>query len=106
MLHEEKPWHLPATTVTLSCNYNLADKIVATAEVFFRGNTFAPDADVPGHIIELDSWVDVNFGAEYRYSKVLSIFVKLNNLGFSRYYIWNNYPTERLNVLGGLTYAF
>jgi hypothetical protein len=106
MLHEEKPWHLPATTVTVSGNYNLAEKIFVTADVFFRGNTFAPDPETAGGIIKLDSWADVNFGAEYRYSKVLSVFVKLNNLGFSRYYIWNGYPTERLNVLGGLTYAF
>jgi hypothetical protein len=106
MLHEEKPWHLPATTVTVSGNYNLAEKIFATADVFFHGSTFALDPETPGGIIELDSWADVNFGAEYRYSKVLSVFVKLNNLGFTRYYLWNGYPTERLNVLGGLTYAF
>lgn len=105
MFSQEKPWHLPATTVTVSGNYNLAGKIFANADLFFRGNTFAPDPETGG-TIELDSWVDVNFGAEYRYSKVLSVFVKLNNLGFSRYYMWNGYPTERLNVLGGLTYAF
>src|SRR5258706_593615 len=106
MLHEAKPWHLPATTVTVSGNYNLGGKIFVTTDIFFRGNTFAPDPEIPGGIIKLDSWTDVNFGAEYRYSKVLSVFVKLNNLGFSRYYLWNSYPTERLNVLGGLTYAF
>ena len=105
MLHEEKPWHLPATTVTVSGNYNFGGKIFATADVFFRSNAFAPNPDT-GNIIELDSWTDVNFGAEYRYSKVLSVFVKLNNLAFARYYLWNSYPSERLNVLCGLTYAF
>jgi len=106
MLHEAKPWHMPATTVSLSGSYNLAGKILVSADLFFRGNTYAPDQEDVGKIISLKSWADLNLGAEYRYSKILSVFVKLNNLGFSRYYIWNNYPSERLNVLGGISYAF
>ena len=105
MLHEEKPWHLPATNVSLSGSYNLADKILVNADLFFRGNTYARTEDdlTP---VKLDSWVDVNLGAEYRYSKILSVFLKLNNLGFSRYYIWNEYPSERFNILAGISYAF
>ena len=105
MFHEEKPWHLPATTVTVSGSYNLGGKIFTTADIFFRGNAYALDP-VSGDAVKLDSWTDINLGAEYRYSKVLSVFVKLNNLAFTRYYLWNGYPSERLNVLGGLTYAF
>jgi hypothetical protein len=105
MFSEEKPWHLPATKVSLSGSYNLADKILVNADLFFNGSTYSRTVDdlTP---IKLGSWVDVNLGAEYRYSKILSVFVKLNNLGFSRYYIWNGYPTERLNALGGISYAF
>jgi hypothetical protein len=105
MVSQEKPWHRPATTVTASGNYNLGGKIFATADIFFHGNTFAKDPET-GSAIKLDSWTDINLGAEYRYSKVLSFYVKLNNLGFTRYYPWNGYPSERMNVLGGLTYAF
>jgi hypothetical protein len=105
MFSEEKPWHLPATKVSLSGSYNLASKILVNADLFFNGNTYARTSDdlTP---IKLDTWVDVNLGAEYRYSKILSVFVKLNNLGFSRYYIWNGYPTERFNGLAGISYAF
>lgn len=105
MFSEEKPWHLPATKVSLSGSYNLAGKILMNADLFFNGNTYARTSNdlTP---IKLNSWVDVNLGAEYRYSKILSVFVKLNNLGFSRYYIWNGYPTERFNGLAGISYAF
>jgi outer membrane receptor protein involved in Fe transport len=105
MLHEDKPWNLPATTVSLSGSYNLADKILVTTDLFFRGNTYAKNPD-SGEIISIDTWADVNLGAEYRYSKILSVFLKLNNLGFSRYYVWSNYPSERFNVLAGISYAF
>ena len=105
MSHEEKPWHLPATNVSLGGTYNLADKILVNADLFFRGNTYAR-TDVDLTPVKLDSWVDINLGAEYRYSKILSVFVKLNNLGFTRYYLYNNYPSERFNMLAGISYAF
>ena len=105
MLHQEQPWHLPATTVTVSGTYSLGGKIFATTDIFFRGKTYALDPET-NLAVKLNSWTDINLGAEYRYSKVLSVFAKMNNLAFSRYYLWNGYPSERLNVVGGLTYAF
>jgi len=50
--------------------------------------------------------VDVNLGLEYRYTKFLSAFLNLNNLAAQRYQRWYAYPTQKFNLLGGLTYTF
>ncbi|MFN6038885.1 MAG: hypothetical protein ACK452_10500, partial [Bacteroidota bacterium] len=47
---------------------------------------------------------DINIGAEYRYSKFLSAFINLNNLGNFRYYRWENYPTQRFNFMVGFSF--
>jgi hypothetical protein len=56
--------------------------------------------------IELKGTVDVNAGLEYRYTKRLSLFLQLNNIAALEYNKWNKYPTQRFNLLGGLTYVF
>ena len=47
-----------------------------------------------------------NLGIEYRVTKIFSAFVNLNNFGTTQYYNWYNYPSQRFNLLAGLTYAF
>lgn len=103
----EKAWHRPNTEVSLNANYNLMDKLILKAAVYGRGNFYVRKEVAGGYTAEsIKGFADFNLGVEYRYSKILSLYVNLNNLGFSRYYYWYRYPTERLNVLGGLTYAF
>ena len=48
--------------------------------------------------------VDANLGAEYRYSKMLSFFVNINNIANTRYYRWEKYPNQRFNLMAGLTF--
>jgi hypothetical protein len=50
--------------------------------------------------------IDFNLGFEYRYSKILSGFVNINNLTAGRYQNWYNYPNQRFNLMAGITYAF
>jgi len=104
---QQKAWHKPANETKLWAKYNLQDKIIVNAAVFFRGIQYAPLFS--NNLItaqKIDGYADINLGAEYRYSKVLSFYANLNNLGFAKYYQWYNYPSERFNLLGGLTYAF
>ncbi|MCD4695055.1 MAG: hypothetical protein K8S16_02345 [Bacteroidales bacterium] len=55
---------------------------------------------------ELAAMIDLNLGFEYRYSKVLSGFLNLNNILGQRYEHWYNYPTYRFNFLLGISYSF
>ena len=54
---------------------------------------------------QINGLVDVNLEAEYRYSKMLSFFVKANNIANQRYYRWERYPTQRFNFTIGLTFV-
>jgi hypothetical protein len=53
----------------------------------------------------IPSVLDFNFGAEYRYTKILSFWLHLNNFTASKYYIWNQYPAQRFNMMVGMSYS-
>jgi len=55
---------------------------------------------------ELKGIFDANIGLEYRYTKKLGFFLNFNNIANYRYYRYNNYPTQRLGFMGGLSYSF
>jgi hypothetical protein len=103
----EKAWHKPNTEVVLSGEYNIWDKILIQASLYVAGKYNIRIQQGGGYTSnQVNGYMDANLGVEYRYSKILSMFLNFNNLGFSRYYVWNNYPTERFNALGGITYSF
>jgi outer membrane receptor protein involved in Fe transport len=54
---------------------------------------------------QISGWFDVSLEAEYRYSKMMSFFVKAGNVANQRYYRWENYPTQRFNFMVGLTFV-
>ncbi|MCB8995297.1 MAG: TonB-dependent receptor, partial [Bacteroidales bacterium] len=97
------PWHLPATQISLSSDYNLRNKILLAADIFYTGKRYA--TGVSDNVIELKGYLDANLSIEYRYTKALSFFVRFNNLTASRYEIWNQYPTQRFQFLAGFSYA-
>lgn len=115
MTDELEPWHRPAMQLTFSANYNLKNKIVVSADVFVVGKRFAyftAQGQGPGitvtstSITSLKTIIDANLSLEYRYSKKLSGFLNMNNLGFTRYEVWNNYPSYKFNFLVGIAMVF
>ncbi len=103
--NQAKAWQKPLSELSISAGYNIDDRILATLELYSTGNRYAHVAE-DNSTISLKGFVDVSLKAEYRYTKLLSVFLQLNNLGFAREYRWANYPSERLNIMAGLTYAF
>ncbi len=102
----DKPWHKPEWDVTLTTRYNLRNKIIVALDVFCLGDRYAPNFRAQDSPFKLKNTIDANIGIEYRYSKVLSAFLNLNNITASKKYYWNFYPTQGFNILGGLTYSF
>ncbi len=102
----EKPWHKPGWEVTLTTHYNLRNKIVASLDIFAMGDRFAPDYKTPNDPYRLKKIFDANLGIEYRYSKILSGFINVNNITAGKNYYWNFYPTQTFQIIGGLTYSF
>ncbi len=49
--------------------------------------------------------VNINLSAEYRYTKILSFWVKVNNIAFNKYYEYAYYPTQRFLCMVGFSIA-
>jgi hypothetical protein len=99
----EHAWHLPSFVASIAADYNLRDKILVGTDVFYTGKRYAPGTG--GNINELKGYLDANLSIEYRYTKPLSFFLRINNLTASRYEIWNQYPAQRFQFLAGFSYA-
>lgn len=106
MNNEGYAYHIPAFTSSLELRYNLQDKIITYAGIkYLTGIKVKTYEKGIGVADDLNPIFDLNIGAEYRYSKQLSGFIRLNNLTASRYYRWQYYPSQRLNIMLGVTYA-
>jgi len=102
---QEKPWHRPNLQISLDEQYNLKNKILVDLGVYYMGKRYAPGTALDAEMITLKGFVDMNLGVEYRYTKILSGFVRLNNILGTRYQGWNQYPGMGFNLLFGFTYA-
>ena len=99
----EYAWHKPLTDLSLFAEYNLRDKILLRGNLFYIGTRYArANPDVP---VKLNGYTDLSFGVEYRYSKILSVFVRFNNILGMNQEPWLYYPGMRFNGLIGFTYA-
>jgi hypothetical protein len=99
-----KPFHKDIFDIAFSGTYNLKDKIIAGAEIYYVGKRYAQSLSGKS-VVDLNAVVDLNLSVEYRYTKMLSAFIKLNNIAASTYYRWNQYPSQRFNFMVGFSYA-
>jgi hypothetical protein len=104
LVREDYPWNKPTFDVTLLARYNMGDKILVNGGVSAIGaryyENFNPVLDET-----LPLTIDANLGIEYRYSKLLSFWVRFNNLAAQKYFLYHNYPAYRFRAMLGLTYA-
>ena len=112
--NELKAWHTPTLRMSYGGKYNLRDKIWINAALltfnkqYYRDFIYGEAGVVQPITIsrELKGIADMNLGAEYRYTKLLGMFVQLNNIFNVRYERYKNYPTQRFNVMAGVSYTF
>ena len=106
MTDQNRPWHKPAWDLIVSTRYNLREKILVNADIIGSGKRYVKTYDSSGaNELTLDGIVDINLGIEYRYTKILSVFLRFYNLTSSRYQKWNQYPGQGFMVMGGITYS-
>jgi outer membrane receptor protein involved in Fe transport len=110
---QEKAWYVPSLRLSLSGKYNLQDKIGLELTLLTRNRQFYREFltdDLTGVQSpvskQLKGIADLNIGAEYRYTKRLGMFIRMQNILNVRYKRYLNYPTQRFMLLGGLNYLF
>ncbi len=110
---EDYAWNKPAWDAKLGLKYNLRDKILAGVEFVALGSRKQivtrdlswPVITVPPTVFERPAHFNLNLLAEYRYSKILSFWVRFNNISGNRFYEWAYYPTQRFQGMIGFTYS-
>jgi hypothetical protein len=111
LTYNEFAFNRPKWDGKIGVRYNLRDKILAGADLTALGkrklSSTVSDTSLPDAIIVTDTPVhfNLNLSAEYRYTKIMSFWVKINNIAYKRYYEWAFYPTQRFLCMVGFTYS-
>ncbi len=107
---QPRAWHMPDYTMSLNMKYNILNKIILTADLFGRGPVYGRDLAFFENAEQErklhDFYLDANLGVEYRYTKVLSVFLNFYNMQNESYERWTFYPTQSFGFLGGVSFAF
>lgn len=106
-------WNRPEWDAAINLNYNLRNKIIAEFGVNAVGyriglTTYWNKTDVLTPLTWMTgqpATVNFNFMSEYRYTKILSFWLRFDNISFSRQYEWAYYPSQRFFVLAGFRYS-
>lgn len=101
------PWHKPGWDLNFTTRYAWKKKLVIKADVFLFGKYSVPEPDpLIGKVKVLNGLVDVNLAVEYCITSWMSAFAQVNNLISDKYFIWQNYPMQRINFIAGLSWIF
>lgn len=100
------PWHQPAFKFETDVRYNVYDKIYLDAEVFVLSGIKARTIGTENGVTSLDPVINLTLGGEYRFSPQATAFLKVHNLLNKEYERFQNYPSRKLLVRIGGTYAF
>jgi hypothetical protein len=108
----EFPWNKPDWDGKLGFHYNLKNKIIAGAEFTALGKRKLMSSEsgtgwttLSPVIIDMPVHVNLGLSAEYRYTKILSFWAKVNNISYDRFYEWAFYPSQMFNFIFGFSYS-
>ena len=74
-----------------------------TGSYFITGNREAINLEEIQQTLDVIN--DINLALEYRYKTNISGFLHINNILNKRFEIWNNYRSQGLNILAGVTFS-
>ncbi len=100
-----EPWHLPGYKLSASASFNVADKLLVSADIIGMGGLKGRDPET-GDVIKLDGALDVSAKAEYLFSQSFSIFGQFNNIVGNNYPLFLYYPVRGFQFTAGITWSF
>jgi len=100
-----RAWHKPEMEFILKSRFSPVKNLWIDGGVNVLGKRYAFD---PATLKEkkLNAVFDLNLSAEYIYNSTWSFFAGVNNLAASKYYKWNGYPNQGINVHVGIGISF
>jgi len=105
-------WNKPNWDGKFGLFYNLRNKIIASTELTVIGKRKLAVSQSPTGWMTLTPTnigepfhVNLSLSAEYRYTKILSFWFKVNNISWDRYYEWAYYPSQMFNFMLGFSYS-
>lgn len=107
------PWYKPSWNGEFGLKYDLRSKIIAGLSLTGQGKRKGVlNADKASALLgyatteyDLPVYFNMNLSAEYRYSKILSLWMRLDNIALKGYEEWIFYPTRRFQFMLGFTYS-
>ncbi|MBI9062513.1 MAG: TonB-dependent receptor [Marinilabiliaceae bacterium] len=99
-------WHKPEFEFGVQGQYFMFANLRLDAGISYLGERFAYDQMLDGQVKKLDGVVDLNLGGEFYFNKKWTFWANLNNIAASKYYKWNGYPMQGLNVRAGMIFSF
>lgn len=88
----KEAWNKPSTIFRLGSNYNISNKFLIDMQLYSYSKM--KTQSVTGAIENIKGGVDLNLGIDYRYSRIISVYLNLNNM--------LSYKREQFNYYSGL----
>ncbi len=97
-------WHRPTSIVRLGSTYNIANKFLIDAELYSYSKM--KGREINGTAKTIKGGVDLNLGIDYRYSKIISVYLNLNNLLSYKRETFNYYTGLGFQAMLGASFRF
>ena len=101
-----QPYHKPLSVIKFGASYLFVKKLNVWAELYYYGKRYAQLGGGVIMDVELDGFMDINFGADYALSDKFSVFLSATNLLNNNYDRFYNYPVQGINVMAGVALKF
>ncbi len=103
----DSPYHKPSSEIKLGFSFLATPKIRIWSDVYYYGKRTALDLSILPHTqIDLEGFIDLNAGVDYKLTKQLSAFLSLTNLLNQQYQRYYHYPVNGIQIMGGIMYKF
>lgn len=103
----DKPYQKPTTVLKFGVSVLVTKKIRIWSDVYYYGKRTALDlTTLPSTEVDMDAFVDLNLGVDYKLTDQFSVFLSLTNLLNKQYERYYHYPVHGIQIMGGLMYKF
>jgi len=99
-----KAWYKPGVEARLRADVRPVDKLTLFADYRLEALRYAPTATAFSAMMNPIN--DLSFGANYKMSKEVGIFMHVNNVLDQRYQVYNGYPVHGFTALVGGSVSF